>query len=304
MLKTNRTSERSSLALRHGLIALFLLAAPLYDPALAQEAISFPDTLMGWKSSARFNLNGTQVSYRNWAKGGVNSISATGGTTFTILYKDETFQYGSRLTLRYGRAKIDGDGSRKTDDLIHLRNRFLYDITHNGLPIKLFANLQFQTQFDEGYEYGKTQQDPDILISKYFAPALVTENVGLAWMPWSFLSVEAGLGLKQTIVHEERLATRYGLSEGDRFRNEGGVTIGVDFEKEIAKNVTYTASVGTFSSVGEAIKATDVNVANLIVGKINSYLNTTFQLNLVYDRDYSTELQVSQVLAVGFSITI
>ena len=304
MLKTKRSWEWRRPRLRHGLIALFIVAAPSYNAALAQEAISFSDTLRGWKTSARFNLNGTQVSYRNWAKGGVNSISATGGASFTVLYQDEAFSYGSRATFRYGRAKIDGDGSRKTDDLIHLRNRFLYDITKNGLPIKLFGNVQFQTQFDEGYEYGKTQQDPDILISKYFAPALVTQNVGLAWVPGSYLSMEVGLGLKQTIVRDDRLATRYGLSEGDRFRNEGGLTIGIDFEKEIVKNVMYTASIGTFSSVGEALKATDVNVTNLLVGKINSYLNTTFQLNLVYDRDYSTELQVSQVLAVGFSITI
>ena len=47
--------------------------------------------------------------------------------------------------------------------------------------------------------------------------------------------MEAGLGLKQTIVMQENLASHYGLNNGETLRFEGGLTTGITYQKEVVK---------------------------------------------------------------------
>ncbi|MEX2463221.1 MAG: hypothetical protein WD513_02945, partial [Balneolaceae bacterium] len=65
-------------------IFLFTLISFTFTYSLnAQESITFPDSLNGWQSTWDVGISGSQASYSNWAKGGVNNIAATGRTTFT-----------------------------------------------------------------------------------------------------------------------------------------------------------------------------------------------------------------------------
>lgn len=295
-----------SLHLRYSLPILFMFSALMGAPTTvaAQDVITFPDSLEGWKPSWSGNLYGTQASYRNWSKGGVNSISVTGVSTFTLLYGSGPFQYGSRFSTRYGRSKVDDRGSRKTDDRITFRNRFVYKLEGTRGKLQLFGNLQFETQFDEGFKYASSDLDPDTLISSWLSPARFSENAGLAYTPNSKMVIEIGLGLKQTFVKRGSLATSYGLGEGDTYRNEGGFTIAIAYEDGLMENLTYAGSLETFTNVAESIKSTDVMFTNRFVGRINSYLNMTFQFDVMYDDDFSKELQISQILSAGLSVQL
>ena len=284
------------------LILIFLFGAT--QRTQAQEAFVFPDTLRGYQINWKGTLNGTQVSYNNWAKGGANSISVTAGSILTLLYQKDRLHYGVRLDTRYGRARVNGNSNRKTDDRLSFRNRVLYDITNIDGVLRVYSDIHFLTQFADGFEYAKKETEEDVQISGWLSPAYLTESVGLMWQIKPKLSVETGIGLKQTFVTDEALASRYGIPEGEQVRNEGGVTIGVSLEQEMMPNVTYTLGAETFSTFQGAFNETDVSISNLIVGKINSYLNMTFQFNLVYDRDFSTKLQTSQLLAAGLSVML
>jgi hypothetical protein len=199
---------------------------------------------------------------------------------------------------------VNGNSNRKTDDRLSFRNRVLYDITNVDGVLRVYSDIHFLTQFAEGFEYAKKETEEDVQISGWLSPAYLTESVGLMWQIKPKFSIETGIGLKQTFVTDETLAGRYGIPEGEQVRNEGGVTIGVSFEKEMMPNVNYTLGAETFSTFHGAFNETDVSISNLIVGKINSYLNMTFQFNLVYDRDFSTKLQTSQLLAAGLSVML
>ncbi len=288
--------------LRSAIVTLSILG--LTQLAYAQEPFSFPDSLRGYTLNWKGTLNGTQVSYSNWAKGGANSISVTTSSILTLLYQKDRLHYGARLDTRYGRARVDGNSNRKTDDRFSFRNRVLYDITNVDGLLRVYSEVHFLTQFADGFEYAKKDTDPDVLISGWLSPAYLTEGVGLMWQVKPRFSIETGIGLKQTFVTDESLATRYGINEGEQVRNEGGITVGVSFENEIMPNVNYTLGAETFSTFQGAFKETDVSISNLIVGKINSYLNMTFQFNMVYDRDFSTKLQTSQLLAAGLSVML
>jgi hypothetical protein len=282
-------------------MALFFLAATAH----AQETIVFEDTLsQGWHLSWNAGANGSQASFSNWAKGGVNTVSVTGRSTFTAKQKKDQFGYGFLLNTRFGKAKIEDEGTRKTDDRIAIRNRFIYDLSTDNSDLKLFGNINLNTQFDRGFDYGAGPDGEDILQSKFFAPAYLSQNAGLAYSPTDFFGVEIGGGFKQTIVTDTSLGPLYGLSPGDNTLFEGGINIGIYFEYGLAENLIYSTNVESFTNVERKVTRTDVYFSNIVVGKINSFMDASLQFDLVYDDDFSKEVQLAQVLSIGIAFSL
>lgn len=270
----------------------------------AQESISFPDELDGAQTTWSVGINGSQASYSNWAQGGVNNIAATGRTLFTTLHKSGKFSYGFMINARFGKTKVQNEGIRKIDDRLLINNRFLYDLGTDPSDLKLFGNIKFRTQFDDGFDYGKGPDGSDLKISSFMAPAYFTQDVGLAYVPDESISVELGLGLQQTFVRDRSLSTVYGLPEGDRFRSEAGFTFGSSLKTGIAENLEYSSSINTFTSFSKSVKSTNIYFSNTLTGKINDFLNASLNLDLVYNDDFSDKLQVSQVLSMGIVFTL
>ncbi|HLR31883.1 MAG TPA: hypothetical protein VK074_05300, partial [Fodinibius sp.] len=121
--------------------------------------------------------------------------------------------------------------------------------------------------------------------------------------PSDYLSIQAGLALKETFVMNDSLSTDYGLVPGDNFRFEPGYSLGITFEKEIMTNVKLMSSIETFTNLQRHIDRTDVIFSNELVGKINDFLNMSLQFVTIYDDDFSSKLQVKQVLSAGLSVT-
>ena len=292
--------------------ALLLLLLITYTGARAQETIVVPDTLAGWDYGWVAGLNGSQASYSNWAQGGVNTIAITGNSTFRTYFRDGKFSYGFLLNTRFGKTRIDGEGTRKTDDRLSIRNRFLYDLGNEDSHFSIYGNLNFRTQFDRGFEYGEDAADPDIVISNFFSPAYVTESVGLLYRPTEDLSFEAGLGLQQTIVTDDTVLTgasadennRYGLQEGDNFRNEGGINLGASYQRNISSNIILSSTAESFTNLNKSVSSTDVFFSNEFIGNLNNFINTSLRFDIAYDDDFSTELQVRQSITVGISFIL
>lgn len=257
------------------------------------------DTLEGWDVDWRNKLNGSQAAYSNWSQGGVNTISVTASTIFNLRYRKNRFAYLLTTNLKYGRARIEGEGTRKTDDRISVTNKFNHQL--EDPRFNLFGTLGFNTQFDKGFNY---DTDPEILISKFFAPAYFNQVAGIGYVPTDYFNAEAGLALKETIVVDTTLSTRYGLDPGDTFRFEPGYSIILNFEKNILSNVKLISSVETFTNLKRHIDNTDVNFYNELIGEINNYLSTSLQFVLIYDSDFSRQVQLKQVLSVGFTFNL
>lgn len=210
-----------------------------------------------------------------------------------------------RFRTNHGQSKIQDEGIRKTDDRISIRNRFLYNLGGEDLiDFRVFGNINFETQFAEGFDYGAGPEGEDILISNFMAPGYLTQNAGVAYVPDESFSMEAGFGLKQTFVTNTDLSTRYGLDEGSTFFNEAGLTLGISYEKSIMENVIYSGYIESFSNLKRSLRRTDVNFSNRLVGRINDYLNMTLQFDMIYDDDFSNEIQWSQVLSAALSIIL
>lgn len=274
----------------------------IQDISKIDKTVIVADTLDGWDARWVSGLNGAQAAYNNWSQGGTNTISVTASTVFDLKYRKDRFAYALGTNFKYGKARIQDEGTRKTDDRIAINNKFSY--LFNNQKWSAFANINFSTQFDKGFDYGVPDDEDPILISKIFAPAYFTQVAGIAYTPAEYFSAQAGLAMKETIVSDTSLSERYGLSAGDQFRFEPGYSTALFFEKDLFSNVRLISSIETFTNLQRQISSTDVHFSNELVGKINNFMNMSFQYVTIYDDDFSKKVQVKQVLSAGISVNI
>lgn len=288
------------------LLTPFNSAAQQNDDADAdQTEETESDTLSYWNMNWVAGINGSQAAYTNWSKGGVNSLSISSSSLIQLVYDRGNFNYEFRVRNRYGKTRIQDQGVRKTDDQIAIRNRFLFDISPDeDNDFRLFGNIDFDTQFTEGYNYEAGPEGQDILISDFLSPAYFSQNTGLAYFPQANFSIEAGMGLRQTIVRDTTLSLRYGLNEGQTFKNQGGFTLGINFDWEMMENIDYYGSLETFTSIRRPVRRTDIFFSNELIGKVNDHVNVTFRLDMIFDDDFSNRLQFRQALSAGVSIDL
>ncbi len=286
--------KTSTLIVNSTLLILLLIA-----PVKAQENIVIPDTLDNeWYSTWIAGLNGSQSTFENWAAGGQNNVSATVFSRINGAYQKGRFKYGYVINLRYGITNIEGEESRKTDDRIATKHRIAY-ILNDANTMNMFAQVSFVTQFYDGYDYSGEER---VRISDFMAPGYFTESIGYAYTPRDFISFEAGLALKQTIVNDDSLVVSpgYGIDPGENLLSEGGLNLGISFNKEILPNVNYNSSLETFNNLKKPVVSTDFAWANELTGRINSFMTASFTFEMIYDDDViADELQTKQVLGVG-----
>lgn len=272
------------------------------DMSRINNKVVIADTLDGWGLSWTGGFNGAQASYNNWSQGGVNTISVTGSTIFDARYRKDSFAYALGTNFKYGKAHIEERGARKTDDRLAVNNKFsyLFDNEHWSA----FGNLNFSTQFDKGFNYNVSEDEEPILISKFFAPAYFIQIAGIAYTPADVFTAEAGMAMKETIVSDTTLSTRYGLEPGSKYRFEPGYAVALNFETPIVSNVRLRSNMETFTNLQNDVRSTDVFFSNELIGRINDFMNMSFQFVLIYDDDFSTEVQLKQVLSAGVSFSI
>jgi hypothetical protein len=270
-----------------------------YPPTVVGDTT---DTLPGWTLHWIGGLHGSQASYSNWSNGGSNAVSATASTLFNGIYHKNKWAYYLAVDLKYGRSHLAGQGSRKTDDQIAVTNKVTRSFKDKRW--NAFAAVDFNSQFDQGFDYDVPDNESPELISAFFSPAYFNEAVGVGFVPVDYFTAEAGFALKETIVSNDSLTQRYGLAPGDNFRLEPGFTIRLELDKMLLKHVELKSSLQTFTNVSRAIRHTDFTFSNMFIGKINKYLNVTFEFDTAYDDYFSKRLQIKEVLAAGLSVTV
>lgn len=282
-------------------LSLFFLIASINIPLInatplmeGSDEVATDTTVSLWDLGGWATLNGSQASFRNWAQGGVNNIAGTSTLRFAAEYKEDRFIFNNAVNLKYGKAKIDGNDFRKTDDEFRVRNQLRYLL--DDPRFSLIAQVNFNTQLDKGYDSSNER-----VISKLMAPGYLIETVGFAFNPDKGYQFDFGISLKQTIVADTTLSTRYGLKSGEMLKNEGGISIGVKVEQDIAPNVNLSSQLETFTNYIKPVNSTTIRFSNEIIGKINSYLSANVQLAFVYDDNITKKWQVKQILSIGFS---
>jgi hypothetical protein len=271
------------------------------EKRLQQEAAKARDTTkpMGWQLASVAGINLSQVSFKDWAQGGANSMAyALWGNGAAVRYGEKT-RWSNSLKLTYGEARVGDQGSRKTDDEIYFESLLIYIL---GTTINPYCAFTLRTQFAPGYAY--FTDAPRKQISAIFDPAYLTQSAGVAYTPFDNLTVRFGAGLREVLTstytqYTDDLAT----SEIEKSRVEGGLESVTDFKWPFAENMVFTSRLELFAPFKTPDRVVMRN-DNTIAMKVNQYVTVNFNVQVINDVNVSARTQMKEALAVGVSYTL
>ena len=284
-----------------------------------------------WTHGGFVGLNVSQSHFSNWTAGGQDNVNGLGTFKYNMNYLNGKSKWDNTLDLALGYSYFDFDKKPiKTDDRINLSSLYGYDVVKDKLYVT--ANLNFQTQFADGYKY---DTDSTNRISAFLAPAYLTVGLGAQYTPSSWFSLNlAPASGRLTIVNDQELAdagafgvkgalidpvTGEILEHGSKFRMELGAQLIANVNYEIFKNVVFSSKLivfydyiqdREFNALSKKYGCRlDFDWDNALVLKVNDWLNCNISARLVYDEDIipiegDSFLQFKEVLSVGISYKI
>ncbi len=301
-------------------LAVMLFAAQMLFAQEAEEK--------NWTHGGFVGLNISQSHFSNWTSGGQDNINGLGTFKYNLNYLKGKCKWDNTLDLALGYSYYDLDKQPiKTDDRINLTSLYGYDVVKEKLYIT--ANLNFQTQFADGFDYA----NDTVKISEFLAPAYLTVGLGAQYTPTSWFSLNlAPASGRLTIVNDQDLADAgaFGVTaaeyigdslvkHGKKTRMELGAQLIANVNYEIFKNVVFNSKLTVFydymqnrdfNALGKEYGCRfDFDWDNALVLKVNDWLNCNITARLVYDEDITpiegeSFLQFKEVLSVGISYKI
>jgi hypothetical protein len=275
------------------------------------SAVSFaqtPDTTKMWTKGFKSSLTFNQVSLTNWAAGGENSLGANSFLNLFANLRQGKTTWDNSLDMAYGMVKIGDANVRKSDDKIDLVSKLGHNVIHKNLFLS--ANLNFKTQFAEGYNY----PNDSVIISNFMAPAYLMLGFGMEYKPYPFMSISfLPLTGRLTIVNDTSLSTVYGLDPGDKIKPEFGAAFKVTFEKDIFTNVNFKSKLDMFSNYMDRPQNIDINWEAMLILKVNKFLSTYIGVQTIYDHDIQImdkegktgpRTQFKQTFGVGLTYSV
>ena len=300
--------------------ALFtVLALSLAIVSFAQDELP-----QGWSHKGNFGLNFGQTSYTNWAAGGQSTVNGQGIFFYEIHYLKDNFKWDNTLNTSLGYSIFDFKKKPiKTDDKIEFTSLATLKATEH---LNYGAELAFRSQFAYGFDYTK---DSTQYISKFLAPAYLSLGLGVEWVPNPHFSLYfSPITGRVTIANDDYLASigAFGVNEldkndtithakFDKIRYEFGARAVAKFQYPLAKNIDFNSKLELFSNYLKDPQYIDVDWQNMLVMKVNDWLNCNLSTHLIYDRDIpfydeaglkieGSKVQFKEVLAVGFMINL
>ena len=287
-----------------------------------------------WTHGGNVGFNMAQSHFDNWAPGGQDNINFLGMLKYDMNYKNGNHKWDNGLDLQLGYSYYDLDKDPvKTDDRIFFSSLYGYNLKNE----KWFAtaNLTFQSQFTNGYNYSV---DSTNRISGFMNPGYITLGLGVQWVPNEHFKVNfAPLTARMTIVNDQKLADAgaFGVKKaeydtlgnmtkhGENIRWELGAQLTAEFNYQIVENVTFSSKLIAFynyltkssdlNAIGEKYTCpVDFDWDNALIMKVNDWLTCNLTARLVYDEDIAplspvegtTFRQFKEVLSVGISYKI
>ena len=272
----------------------------------------------GWSHKGNFGLNFGQSSYTNWAAGGQSSINGQAIFNYELHYLKGKFKWDNTLNTALGYTLYSFKQKPiKNDDKLEFTSLAGIKASQH---LNYSAELAFRSQFAKGYDYAT---DSIQYISKFLAPAYVSLGLGMEWVPNEYFSLYfSPITGRLTIVNDTTLTSRYGINTldandhdthnwGDKVRYEFGARAVAKFQYPITKNIDFNTKLELFSNYLYHPERIDVDWQNMLVLKVNDWLNANLATHLIYDYDVpfpgiekGSKVQFKEVLAIGFMINL
>lgn len=263
-------------------------------------AVTAQDTVKTWTTGGAVGLNINQVALKNWAAGGENSIAFSTLVSLFANYKKDKISWDNSLEVGYGLVKQGDIPFRKSDDKFILTSKFGREFVKYW---KYSAFAELRTQMTSGYDYNST---PKQVISKFMAPGYLTLSAGGEYKPNdNFYALVSPVTGKLTFVNDDLLsdAGSFGVDTGKTMKAELGWLINSQYKRKVMEGIDFQSKLNLFGAYNN-IKYVDVLWDNLLILKVNKYVSSSINAQLLYDNDIKdtdgkAKVQLKEVIAVG-----
>ena len=253
-----------------------------------------------WKHTEKFGLNFSQASFSsNWKGGGNNSVSFGSSFLGKLGYKKDKVNWDNELDLQYGILKNEGQNARKSNDRILFDSKIGYKISDAW---NAFSSINFQTQFDNGYDYGVDENGAEtrLLISGFMSPAFITSSWGAEFKPNDNFSLRISpFSPRITILSDtsiyNQVPENYGVEIGEKVRYEWlAFKLIASYDKDLVKDINFKARYEFFANYQEfEARKFDNRLDAILTAKIFKIINLSLSSTVLYDYDQIDEVQAS-----------
>ena len=236
-----------------------------------------------------------QVTHRDWAKGGEDSLAWTASVDGKSVRDIPRTDWTSTYKFAYGQTKLGDYDFRKTDDKIDIETILTYKF---GIYVNPYAAATLRTQFAKGYLY---EDGEETAVSKFFDPAYLMQSAGLGYQPMPQVKTRLGAAVREIITSEfNSYADDPETDEIEKTRMDAGLESVTDVEWHLKQNVLVKSKLEIFAPLTEP---RDVAVQNDSTLAVQVSRNITVNLNLliVKDKTMSEKTQFKQTLTLGLS---
>lgn len=292
-------------------ITLVLLILGLLISGITNAQEAKKDTSY-WKKTTQMGLTFSNSGYINWVPGSQTSTALNLFFNTKGEYNKDVWSWVNDFQSQFGFIANES-GLRKSFDRIFFDSKVGRKLSDKWL---LVGDLNFQSQFANGFKYGQDKSgiNTQTLISGLFAPAYITEAIGLEWKPKPYFNmVFSPLTMRQTIVANKdvfladttgKILPAYGVAPGNTIKNEVGLLqIVSTFDKDIMTNVNLKLRHQMFISY-DNIPAIYNRLDAKVAAKINKYLSATVDFIILYDQTQSYHIQELHNFGIGFLYTL
>ncbi|MBL0357473.1 MAG: DUF3078 domain-containing protein [Chitinophagaceae bacterium] len=255
----------------------------------------------GWKKSGSFILNVNQGSLSNWAGGGEqNTMGINAIFNYGINFRKGKSTWDNYFDLALGFQNATSfNRFRKTDDRIDITSKYGYQVSKHWYAAAL---VNFNSQALTGYDYGA-----DTKISNFLAPGKLLFSLGMDFRPNNDFSVFISPATTRWILKKDDdfyALNLFGVPAGKKSYNELGAYLTAKYTRPITTWATYTGRLDLFSNYKRNPQNVDVFFTNLLVLKFNKWLGSTISVDLVYDDDVISKLQLKEILGLGLTLKL
>ncbi len=279
----------------------------------AQESdVQVKDPVGGfWSYSGKASLLFNQLAFSKWASGGVNNVSLGFTLDYEINYKENGWSWDTKSSGSYGLSYVEGDKFlKKTNDRLEI----------NSLLGKEFSDtwsystiLNFKSQISRGYRFGTDEKGEETraLRTHFFSPAYLQFGVGLYWKKSTDLWLNIA-PFTQRITFVSRQFTQdlaedkayFGVSKGRNHLFELGASVSGFYKFEALNNVFIENRLALYTDYLGDPENIDFDYTLSAHMKVNEYISTQLEIQLVYDDNAVQDLQSREVFGVGVSLTL
>jgi len=234
-----------------------------------------------------------QVSFKDWAEGGINSVAWTAGLQANSKYTFHPLVWENRLEFGFGQNKANGQSLRKTTDIIDFETNLRY----GGSIFKPEFVATLRTQFAPGYDYD-AEGEPQI--SAFFDPAYLVQSIGMSYKSSDNFEASLGLAFREIITNNyTQFSDDTKTDKVEKIDFKTGIRASGLWMVDVIEDISFKSRLQLFSAF-EQLDVWDVNSRNTLQMKINDFIQTEVGVYLLFQKNATGRLQLQQTFSLSF----